>query len=185
MNLQTTPDPANLKPLLTAGRIERLIDDLAESIASDHAPDAPLMAVAVLKGAAFFAADLVRRLDMPVEMEFVRARSYAGTTRGPVVRVDCDTDELKLRGRDVLILDCILDSGNTLARLHEIFFAERPASLRSCVLLRKETTKPVCHRADYVGATVADSFLVGYGLDHNDLWRHLPYVAALPDGFVT
>jgi hypoxanthine phosphoribosyltransferase len=122
-----------------------------------------------------FAADLIRRLPMPLEIEFVKARSYRGSEQREVEILD-DVGQLGLTGRHVLLADCVLDSGRTVAALQRRVAACRPASLKTCVLLSKQRPRAAEVEVDYVGLEIPDVFVVGYGLDHNGCWRHLPYL---------
>ena len=169
-----------LRILIDEAQIAEHVRRLADAIARDAAPDEPLVIVAVMKGALVFLADLVRCLPMPVEIELVEAKSYRGTRRQERVEVLSDAGALGLAGRHVLLLDCVLDSGSTLRALRGELASAAPASLRTCVLLRKERADAVEVEPEYVGLDVPDVFLVGYGLDHANRWRHLPFVAELP-----
>ena len=169
-----------LNPLVAEAEIRGLVRRLADDIARGHPAGVPLVVVGAMKGALLFMADLVRCLPMPIEIETLRACSYDGTERGEGVRILDDVDALELTGRHVLLVDTVLDSGHTLAALRDALTARGPASLRICVLLRKRREPAVPVRADYVGREIPDVFVVGYGLDHADGWRHLAYVAELP-----
>ena len=146
--------------------------------ALDHPDDEPLVVVAVMKGAVVFLADLVRNLRMPLEIELLQARSYDGKSRREVELLD-DAAELDLRGRHVLLLDTVLDSGHTLSAVRSALLAGGPARLSTCVLLSKRRPRAVDIVPEYVGMEIPDVFVVGYGLDHDNRWRHLPYVAEL------
>jgi hypoxanthine phosphoribosyltransferase len=158
--------------------IRARVAELADAISRDHPDDEPLVVVAVMKGAVLFLADLVRRLRMPLEIELLKARSYDGAARREVQILD-DAAALHLRGRHVLLLDTVLDSGHTLGAVRSALLAAGPARLSTCVLLSKRRPRQVDVRPEYVGMEVPDVFVVGYGLDHDNRWRHLPYVAEL------
>ena len=135
--------------------------------------------VGVLRGAFVFLADLVRETDLPLEVDFLSAASYgAGTESSGLVDIRLDVGQ-DIRGRDVILVEDILDSGNTLSKLMRELAARGPASLRLCVLLDKpeRRTQPV--RGDYVGFTIPDAFVVGYGLDYDERYRNLPYIGIL------
>lgn len=170
----------HLPELVSEGDIRKRVGDLAAAIARDHAGGEPLLIVAVMKGALVFLADLIRRLPMPLEIELVSARSYRGAHRQPQVEILDDVGSLQIAGRHVLLLDCVLDSGHTLTALREEITARGPAALKTCVLLSKVRPREVAIEPDYVGLEIPDVFVVGYGLDHGNRWRHLPYVAELP-----
>jgi len=158
--------------------IRARVSELADAISRDHPDDEPLVVVAVMKGAVLFLADLVRHLRMPLEIELLQARSYDGATRREVQLLD-DAAELDLRGRNVLLLDTVLDSGHTLGAVRAALLGGGPTRLSTCVLLSKRRPREVDVRPEYVGMEIPDVFVVGYGLDHGNRWRHLPYVAEL------
>ncbi|MBL8793900.1 MAG: hypoxanthine phosphoribosyltransferase [Planctomycetia bacterium] len=165
--------------LITAERIQQRLDELAVEI-KQHYQGQPLTIVGVLTGCLMFLADLVRRLDMPIRLALVQASSYRGAVTRPGelrVRTDLLPD---LRGRHVLLLDDILDTGRTLVPLVEQLRAMEPASLRVGVLLHKEGRQELPLKPDYCGFHIPDLFVIGYGLDYNDEYRQLPYVAVLP-----
>ena len=175
--------PAQLPPgsrvLYDREALRRAVDGLGTQIRAAYG-DTPLTVVAVLHGALVFCADLIRRLDMPLELETVTARSYRGdATRPGDLKLRLE-DPAHLRGRHVLIVDDILDTGRTLARITAALAAHRPASLRSAVLLDKPSRRLEAVTADFIGLEVPDLFVVGYGLDHDGRWRNLPDIHALP-----
>jgi hypoxanthine phosphoribosyltransferase len=167
-----------MQVLLSAERIQERIDELAKQIARDYA-GRPLSVIGVLTGSLIFLADLVRRLDLPLRIGLIQASSY----RGPSVDPGCLHIEPALafdcRGRDILLLDDILDTGQTLSHLLEHFRSLEPSSLRVAVLLRKIGRQKLPLEPDYRGFDIPNVFVVGYGLDFNDEYRHLPYVAQL------
>ena len=174
------PGATGLPVLVEADQIARCVDELAAAIAADHDTGEPLLIVAVLVGVVIFLADLVRRLPIPLEIDLVQARSYGGTERGERVELLGDVSAMDLAGRHVLLLDCVLDSGHTLSVVGDALAARGPASLKTCVLFSKDRAREYDLVPDYVGMTIPDVFVVGYGLDCDDCWRHLPYVAWLP-----
>jgi hypoxanthine phosphoribosyltransferase len=171
---------AELGPVVIArDRIAARVGTLADEIAACYG-QAELTVLVVLTGAVVFVADLVRRLPMRVRQEAVRVRSYPGRatrSQGPTFLLPPSAD---LVGRDVLIVDDILDSGRTLAALGKAVSARRPASLRTCVLLQKRRADlPGRPRADFVGFEIGDEFVVGYGLDYDNRYRDLPDIRVL------
>jgi hypoxanthine phosphoribosyltransferase len=136
--------------------------------------------IGVLTGSVVFLADLMRLLSMPLRVGVVQARSYSGTTRGPIkINSELMPD---IREHDVLLVDDIFDTGYTLEHVIELMRELRPTSLRSAVLLRKSGRQEVASEPDFVAFEIPDEFVVGYGLDHDDKFRNLPYLAALePD----
>ena len=171
--------PAGARVLFDRDAIRAAVDRLGADVRATYGDD-PLTVVAVLHGALVFTADLIRRLDMPVQLETVTARSYRGdaTTPGDLeLRLE---DAAHLTGRHVLVVDDILDTGRTLARLTTALETHRPASLRRAVLLDKPSRRVEPVTAEFVGLEVPDLFVVGYGLDHDGRWRNLPDIHALP-----
>lgn len=135
--------------------------------------------IAIINGAIIFVADLIRQVSLPIQLDCIRVSSYRDETK-PVQEPEIiDRIRLDLEGADVLIIDDILDTGNTLARVSEIFKAMKPASLKTCVLLDKHTKRSVEFEADFVGFKIADEFVVGYGLDFAERYRQLPLIGLL------
>jgi hypoxanthine phosphoribosyltransferase len=169
-----------VKILIPAERIQQRVAEIARRIAEDyHGRD--LTIVGVLTGSLMFLADLVRHLSLPQRIGFVKASSYRGPATEPrELRV---VPEMlpDVHGRHVLLLDDILDTGRTLAHLYRHLSGLEVASLRTAVLLRKLGRQQVPFEPDYCGFDIPDAFVVGYGLDYNDDYRHLPYIAELPE----
>lgn len=168
--------------LITADRIQRRVEELARAIAQDFRACRPVTIVGVLTGSLMFLSDLVRHLDLQLRIGLIQASSYRGTATTPgELRV---SPELlpDVRKHHVLLLDDILDTGRTLSHLTEHIRGLGAASVRTCVLLRKHGRQQVQIEPDYCGFDIPDRFVVGYGLDYDDQYRHLPYVAVLPAG---
>lgn len=164
--------------LLSEHQIQGRIKELAEQIRADY-PSEPLLLVAVLKGSFVFLADLSRQLGDNVEVDFVQVSSYgAGTSSSGIVQIRKDLD-VSIEGRDVLIVEDILDTGLTLTHLRELFSTRKPRSLRVVTLLCKPEALRHQAQAEYVGFEIPDQFVVGYGLDQAERYRNLPYVAVL------
>jgi hypoxanthine phosphoribosyltransferase len=165
-----------VKTILSADDIQRSIDNLAADIRRREA-GRPLTVIAVMTGSIIFLADLVRKLDMPLRVGVIQARSYQGTSRGSLA---VNLDMLpEITGRDVLVVDDIFDTGHTLLEVVSLLDERRPRSIRTAVLVLKKGKQRVALRPDYVGFEIPDVFVVGYGLDYNDAYRNLPYLAAL------
>ncbi len=130
------------------------------------------MLVGVLKGSFIFMADLVRHLELPVRIEFIRASSYGGGTTSKGI-IELDGMDLDIQGQDVIIVEDIIDTGQTLAAIIARMESKGPASLKVCTLLDKPSRRKTEYRPDYTGIVVEDVFLVGYGLDHAENYRHL------------
>lgn len=165
--------------LIPRTRIARRVEHLARSIAASY-PDGDLTILAVLTGSVVFLADLIRLLPLRLRLDAARAKSYPGqatSSHGPSIVVD---PEANFQGRHVLIVDDILDSGQTIKLLRERVLSASPASVRTCVLLSKRRDDlPGRVEADFVGFDIEDQFVVGYGLDYGDLYRNLPDICLL------
>jgi hypoxanthine phosphoribosyltransferase len=173
-----TDDPAIGEILVGAEDLSRRVKELADQISRDYA-DKDLLLIGVLKGAVFFVSDLMRHLDIPVEVDFMAVASYGSATRSSgVVRILKDLDAA-IEGRDVLIVEDIVDSGLTLQYLLRNLAGRNPRSLEVCALLIKPERRKVDLHTRYVGFEIPDRFAIGYGLDHAERYRNLPYVAAL------
>jgi hypoxanthine phosphoribosyltransferase len=165
--------------LLSADTIAERIRGLGAQLARDYADADDLHLICVLKGAFVFLADLVRTIDKATTIDFLAVSSYAkGTTSTGEVRLLKDLD-VALDGRDVLIVEDIVDTGLTLHYLQDILRARRPKSLRTVCLLSKPSRRKVDVPVDYIGFTIDDRFVVGYGLDFNGRYRSLPYIGVL------
>jgi hypoxanthine phosphoribosyltransferase len=173
-----------MQVLLTEAQIRDGVARLADEIRA-HYRQGPLTVIGVLTGSLVLTADLIRRLDLPCRVGVVQSRSYRGTATTPGELTIDDRSLPDLAGRHVLLVDDIFDTGNTLAALFAQIRLRHPASIRSAVLLRKLGRQQVAMRPDHVAFEIPDRFVVGYGLDHDDLYRNLPYVAALDDAELT
>jgi hypoxanthine phosphoribosyltransferase len=164
--------------LVSETDLSERVKALGEEISRDYRGRS-LLLVGVLKGAVFFLSDLMRFIDLPVEVDFMAVASYGSATDSSgVVRILKDLDA-SIEGRDVLIVEDIVDSGLTLQYLLRNLGARNPRSLAVCALLTKPARRKVDLPTRYVGFEIADTFVVGYGLDHAERYRNLPYVAAL------
>ncbi|MDP1990744.1 MAG: hypoxanthine phosphoribosyltransferase [Syntrophales bacterium] len=173
---------AEIKPeiLFSKERISKRVRELAGQISRDY-DGRELLLVGILKGAFIFMADLIRGISVPCQVDFVRLASYGGGSQSSgEVRLTKDL-EMPVEGRDVLIIEDIIDTGLTLTHLFKVLRERRPASLRVCVFLDKKERRQVPFEADYVGFAIPDRFVVGYGLDFNENFRFLPDVCVLRD----
>jgi hypoxanthine phosphoribosyltransferase len=165
-----------MRVLVSAEQIQASIDRLAAEI-REREGLRPLTVIAVLTGSIIFLADLIRKLDMPLRVGVLQARSYLGTQRGSLT---INAEMLpEVTGRDVLVIDDIFDTGHTLAQVLAKLKDFGPNSISTAVLVLKQGKQQVVVRPDYVGFEIPDVFVVGYGLDYNDAYRNLPYLAAL------
>jgi hypoxanthine phosphoribosyltransferase len=171
-------EPGLGEVLVTAEDLQRRVVELGEQISRDYAGRS-LLLVGVLKGAVFFLSDLMRFIDIPVEVDFMAVASYGSATDSSgVVRILKDLD-VAIEGRDVLIVEDIVDSGLTLQYLLRNLGSRNPRTLEVCALLTKPERRKVELPARYVGFEIADRFVVGYGLDYAERYRNLPFVAVL------
>ena len=158
--------------------IHRRLDDIAVQVSSDYR-DRELTVIAVLHGSLMFVADLLRRIPLPLKLDCVSVASYHGKAQSSAEVVFKEVTVPDAAGRDVLILDDILDSGHTLAAIREKLETAKPRSIRVCVLLSKKKQRARQVNADYVGFEIEDEFVVGYGLDFRERYRNLPYIGVL------
>ncbi len=165
--------------LLSEEQIQNRIAQLGEILTREYAGKDPVV-VGVLKGVVVFYADMIRQIKVPCQMDFMWISSYAGTNSTGTMQVKRDVS-VDIKGRHVLILEDIFDTGNSLDYTSKHLLSKEPASLKICTLLDKpEGRKPgITLQADYVGFTIPNAFVVGYGLDYNEHFRNLPYVGIL------
>ncbi|MBI5971519.1 MAG: hypoxanthine phosphoribosyltransferase [Deltaproteobacteria bacterium] len=170
---------SNLKPILSAQEIESIVETLAARVNADYASKDPVL-VGVLKGAFVFVADLVRRLDIPFEVDYIQTASY-GKKTGPATEVlitrDMTTD---IKGRDVIIVEGIVDSGKTVRALLHYFNAKGPLSVRLCSLLVRDTLAADI-TIDYFGTRIGHGFVAGYGMDYKEHYRGLSGIYIVTD----
>jgi hypoxanthine phosphoribosyltransferase len=168
-------DQYHLNRLLTAEEITSMVKKLADQISQDYVGK-ELILVCILKGAFMFLSDLTRHLKIPVKIDFVRLASY-GSGMKSSVNIEITKDiELPIEGKDVLIIEDIIDSGHTLQFLKDRLTLSNPLSVKICALLDKKARREVEMEADYLGIEVNDVFIVGYGIDFNENYRHLPEI---------
>ena len=173
-------DPAIGEILVSSEELRRRVAELGAEISRDYA-DRELVMVGVLKGAVLFLADLMRHLDVPCEVDFMAVSSYGSQTDSSgVVRILKDLDA-SIEGKDVLIVEDIIDSGLTLSYLLRTLRAREPRSLEVCALLTKPERREVDLPIRYTGFEIPNKFVIGYGLDHAERYRNLPYVAVLQE----
>lgn len=175
-------DDANLTVLLSADAIAARVAAMGAEIAADYAREGRVPhAVCVLKGACVFLSDLLRAMPLPVTVDFIAVSSYgAETTTSGEVRLVKDLDQ-SLEGRDVLVVEDVVDTGLTLAFLADVFARRGARSVRVAALLDKRARRRVALDVDYVGFSIPDAFVVGYGLDFGERYRNLPFVAVPAD----
>lgn len=169
------PEKITYKPLYSEADIVRRIANLGEQITADLKGE-PVVVIVVLKGAFIFAADLVRKIKAPVKMDFIGLASYSGTKSTGTVRITHDLTA-DIQGKNVIVIEDIIDTGRTLDYLMRMLKQRGPKTLRLCTLLSKPEAREVEVTVDYFGFEISDQFVIGYGLDLDQRWRELPYIA--------
>lgn len=168
------------KVLITEEELSNIVKRLGEKISEDY-KDKDLLLVSVLKGSVIFMADLMRAITIPCNIDFMAVSSYgSGTKSSGVVKIIKDLDK-SIEGKDLLIVEDILDSGNTLFYLKEILSARKPNSIKICTLVDKPERREADIVADYIGDSVPNEFIVGYGLDYDEYYRNLPFIGVLKE----
>ena len=169
---------ANVRPLLTADQIAARVREMGAQITLDYA-ERRLVLVSVLKGSFLFTADLARHIDLQLRIEFLGVRSYGeGTTTTGVVQITQDLSR-PIEGEDILLVEDIVDTGLTISHLLQLFRTRMPSSVKVCALLHKPARSRVEVPIDYLGFTIEDKFVVGYGLDWAERYRNLPYIGVV------
>lgn len=171
------------KVLFTREEIQKRVEEMGARISADF-QGRDLLVVCVLKGSIYFTADLIRKIQIPLSLDFICVSSYGDSTRtSGIARITKDLDE-DIEGRSVLITEDILDSGLTLDYLTNLFRLRGPEDIRICTLLDKPDKRVAGVKADYVGFTIPDLFVVGYGLDYQHKYRHLPFICTFRDEYI-
>ncbi len=174
-----------LKTLITEQEIASRVKELGKQISKDYANCEDLLVISVLKGSILFVADLIREIDVHTEIDFMVVSSFEGGVKSTgVVKIVKDLD-IPIDKKDLLIVEDILDSGKTLSYLREILNGRNPKSLKICTLLDKPVRREADVYADYIGFTVPDEFVVGYGLDYEERYRNVPYIGILKPSVYT
>ena len=165
----------NINVHLTEEELDKRIREMAAQISKDFDGE-PITLICILKGSVFFTCDLAKRISNPVELDFMKVSSYgSGTSSSGRVKIEQDLDE-NIEGKNVLVVEDIIDSGRTLSYLLDILGRRNPKSLKLCTLLDKPDRRVVEVNVDYVGFEIPDEFVVGYGLDYDQKYRDLPYI---------
>lgn len=168
---------ATVIELISAEKIQQRVRELGTQITSDFTKTDKMIVICVLKGAFMFTADLVRSIEVPCQIEFIRASSY-GKSKQSSGRVRI-TGTIDIKGSDILVVEDIIDTGLTISRINEEFRRCNPASLKICTLLEKPAARKHPVTIDYLGFTVPDRFIVGYGIDYAGKYRQLPFLGTL------
>lgn len=169
MNLSSAP-----KILFSRQKVDTALEKLAAEITRDYKDKNPLV-IGILKGSFIFASDLVRRLDFPLEIDFIRLSSYGSGTRAGALKMRQGVS-VRVKDRHVLVVEDIVDTGHSVAFLMDYLGKKKPASLKLCVMTDKPSRREAPVNIDYLGFTVPDKFIVGYGMDCDEKFRNLPYI---------
>lgn len=166
------------KVLISAEELAEIVKKLGAQISEDYKNE-DLILVSILKGSVIFMADIMRAITVPCTIDFMAVSSYAdGTESTGIVKIIKDLD-ISIEGKNILIIEDILDSGRTLSYIKEMLLTRKPKSIKICTLFDKPERRQVDLYADYIGCKVPNEFIVGYGLDYNEYYRNLPYIGAL------
>ena len=175
------PRSAAPRVLISADDLQRRVAELAAAINRDYAESDRLICVGVLKGSVFFLVDLVKRLELPVAIDFFQTASYGGGTSPGEVRIRKDLD-LPVRDADVLLVEDIVDTGYTLRTILDLLRFRGARTVKLCALLDKAAARQVEVPIAYRGFTIGNEFVIGYGLDYGERYRNLPYIGVLDEG---
>ena len=169
------------KILVSEEELALIAERLGKQITEDYKDSKkPIICIVILKGSLLFAADLIRRIDLPLEIEFMKVSSYgAGTKNSGEIKIHLDLMREHLEEYNIIIIEDIVDSGRTLARLTQLLRNRNANSVKTCTLLDKPSRREVDFVPDYCGLTIPDEFVIGYGLDFDEKFRNLPYVGVL------
>ena len=169
------------KTLLGEDELASIVARLGREITEEYKnSDKPLVVIIILKGSLIFASDLIRKIDMPLDIEFMKVSSYgAGTKTSGEIKIHLDLNRENLENYNLLIVEDIVDSGRTLSRLTQLLKNRNANNVKTCTLLDKPTRREVDFVPDFCGATIPDKFVVGFGLDYDEKYRNLPFVGIL------
>ena len=167
--------------LIGEKELDEITSRLAEQINNDYKnSDKPLVLIVILKGSLVFASDLMKKITLPLELEFMKVSSYgAGTKNSGEIKIHLDLMRDQLEKYDLIVVEDIIDSGRTLSRLTQLLKNRNAHSVKTCTLLDKPSRREVDFTPDYCGTQIEDEFVIGYGLDFNEKYRNLPYVGVL------
>ena len=169
------------KVLINEDEISKIVSDLGQRITNEYkGSDKPLIVIIILKGSLIFASDLIRKIELPLEIEFMKVSSYgAGTKNSGEIKIHLDLNREHLEDYNILIIEDIVDSGRTLSRLTQLLKNRNANNVKTCTLLDKPSRREVEFAPDFSGATIPDEFVIGYGLDFDEKYRNLPFVGIL------
>ena len=168
------------KVLIDENELKAIVKRLGAEITADY-EDKNVLLIGILKGSVIFMADLMREIDVPCNIDFMAVSSYGnGTESSGRVKINKDLDN-DIQGKDIIIIEDILDSGKTLYYIRDILSARKPSSIKICTLFDKPERREADIKADYVGSLVPNEFIVGYGLDYSEYYRNLPFIGVLKE----
>jgi len=167
------------KPLLTVEQIQKKVKELAAAVSKDY-EGKEILAVGILRGAFIFFSDIVRYVQVPMNIDFIIASSYIKTQTSGEIKIHADLRE-DIKGKHVLLVEDIVDSGITLKFIQEMLLARKPASLKTCAFLDKKSRRRTELKLDYIGFEIPDYYIVGYGLDYDNKFRNLPYISVFKE----
>ena len=168
----------HIEVMLSEEKVDARIREIGEQISREYAGKSVHL-ICILKGSVYFTCELAKRITVPVTMDFMQCSSYGGDTKSSgIVRIVKDLDE-NIEGKEVIIIEDIIDSGRTLSHLKKLLSQRNPASLKICTLLDKPERRVVDVDVEYVGFQIEDKFVVGYGLDYDQQYRNLPYIGVV------
>ena len=168
------------KVLIDENELKAIVKRLGAEITADY-EDKNVLLIGILKGSVIFMADLMREIDVPCNIDFMAVSSYGnGTESSGRVKINKDLDN-DIQGKDIIIIEDILDSGKTLYYIRDILTARNPASIKICTLFDKPERREADIKADYIGSLVPNEFIVGYGLDYSEYYRNLPFIGVLKE----
>ena len=167
--------------LINEEELDSIVAKLGREITDEYKKsDKPLVVIVILKGSLIFASDLIRKIEMPLEIEFMKVSSYgAGTKNSGEIKIHLDLNREHLENYNILIIEDIVDSGRTLSRLTQLLKNRNANNVKTCTLLDKPSRREVEFVPDFCGATIPDEFVIGYGLDFDEKYRNLPFVGIL------
>ncbi len=174
----TSKSKPKLKILISEEKIKKRVTEIAKKISKDYKNKDNILIVGILKGSTIFLSDLVRQLDIDCEIDFIAVRSYEGKNSTGVVQLILDLYDNPV-GKNIILVEDIIDTGKTLKFLIETLSTRKVKSIKTCVLLNKSVRKKAKIKIDYKGFDIPNKFVVGYGLDYNEKYRNLPYIATI------
>lgn len=165
---------STITPFITETELQTICQTLGRQITTDYQGKTPII-IGVLKGCQPFFSDLIRHITLPVEISYLKVRSYTGITSSGAIHLELDAD-IAITHRDVILVEDIIDTGTTMTNLYAFLRSKQPNSLKVVALLDKPSQRTTDFHADYIGKTIPNVFVIGYGLDYNEQYRNLPYI---------